>query len=153
MVDPAVDVANTSVLLRQIIFAAVGLVLAVVVAAVDYRKTKALVPVVYLGSTLLLVGLFFFGSTFNNATSWYSFGFVTVQPSEFVKLTLIVALASWFSTVGDRDGLPFLNVLLGLGLAGVFAVLVLLQPDFGTVMVYAAIVAGVVVVALSLIHI
>ncbi len=147
VVDPDVDVANTAVVLRQIFFAGVGVVLAVAVAAIDYRKTKGFVPVVYLVSILLLVGLFFFGSTFNNATSWYSFGFITVQPSEFVKLTLIVALASWFSTVSDRDGLPFLNVLLGLAMAGVLAVLVLLQPDFGTVMVYAAIVAGIVVVA------
>lgn len=147
VVDPDVDVANTAVVLRQILFAGVGVVLAVAVAAIDYRKTKGFVPVVYLVSILLLVGLFFFGSTFNNATSWYSFGFITVQPSEFVKLTLIVALASWFSTVSDRDGLPFLNVLLGLAMAGVLAVLVLLQPDFGTVMVYAAIVAGIVVVA------
>lgn len=147
VVDPDVDVANTSVLQRQIIFGTIGLVLAVIVAALDYRKTKAFVPVVYVGSVLFLGGLFFAGSTFNNATSWYSFGFVTVQPSEFVKLSLIVALASWFSTVGDREGLPFVNVLLGLGLASVFALLVLMQPDFGTVMVYAAIVAGVVVVA------
>ncbi len=147
VVDPDVDVANRTVAERQLIFAGIGTFLAGVIAAVDYRKTTGFVPVIYAISILLLVGLEFFGSTFNNATSWYSFGFVTVQPSEFVKLSLIVALASWFSSVSTRDGLPFVNVLLGLGLAGVFAILVLIQPDFGTVMVYAAIVAGVVVVA------
>lgn len=147
VVNPDVDVADTSFLERQLLFVGVGSFLAAVVTAVDYRKARPLVPVIYGFTFLLLIGLFFFGSEFNGATSWYSFGFVTVQPSEFGKLTLIVALASWFSSVNSREGLPFVNVMLGLGIAGGFAALVLLQPDFGTVMVYAAIVAGIVVVA------
>ena len=147
VVNAEVDVANTSFLIRQGIFVGVGSVLAGIVSVIDYRKTKLLIPVIYGVTVLLLVGLFFFGSEFNNATSWYSFGFVTFQPSEFAKLTLILALASWFSSVNSRDGLPFVNVGLGLGIAGVLAALVLQQPDFGTVMVYAAIVAGIVVVA------
>lgn len=147
VVNPEVDIANTSFLERQVIFVGVGAFLAAIVSALDYRKTRLLIPVIYGVTVLLLVGLFFFGSEFNGATSWYSFGFVTFQPSEFAKLTLILALASWFSSVNGRDGLPFLNVTLGLGIAGVLAALVILQPDFGTVMVYAAIVAGVVVVA------
>jgi len=97
---------------------------------------------------LSLVGLFIFGTDLNTfATSWYSFGFVTIQPSEFAKIALIVALASWFSSIETRDGLDFVNVLVGLALAGGYAFLVLLQPDYGTVMVYAAIVGGIVLVA------
>ena len=150
------DVADTSFLQRQILFIAVGSFLAAVVAAFDYRKARPLVPFIYAGTVLLLfplvagrLGLSFLqaGSNFNGATSWYSLGFVTIQPSEFAKLSLIIALAAWFSSVQDREGLQFVNVLVGLGIAGVFAGLVLLQPDFGTVMVYAAVVAGVVVVA------
>ena len=147
LVDPEVDVADTSFLQRQLMFVGVGSVLAAVVAATDYRKTRGLIPLIYAGTVVLLFGLFFFGSEFNNATSWYSFGVITVQPSEFAKLTLILALASWFSSVNSRDGLPLLNVGLGLAIAGLLAGLVLGQPDFGTVMVYAAIVAGIVVVA------
>ncbi len=147
VVDPEVDVADTSFLQRQLFFVGVGSVSAGIIAAIDYRKARAVVPAIYVFTVILLIGLFFFGAIFNNARSWYSFGFVTVQPSEFAKLTLIVALSSWFSSVNSRDGLPFVNVMLGLGIAGVCAVLVLLQPDFGTVMVYAAIVAGIVVVA------
>ena len=147
VLDPAADVANTSFLQRQLIFVGVGGFLAAVVSTIDYRKTRLAVPVLYAGTVLLLLGLFVFGQNFNGATSWYSFGFITLQPSEFAKLTLILALASWYSSVQTREGLPFVNVMLGLVIAGVFAGLVLLQPDFGTVMVYAAIVAGIVVVA------
>ena len=141
------DVPNTSFIERQIIFVGVGSVLAAITTAVDYRKTRLFIPAIYGVTVLLLVGLFFFGSEFNGATSWYSFGFVTFQPSEFAKITMILGLASWFSSVNARDGLPFFNILLGLAISGVLAALVLLQPDFGTVMVYAAIVAGIIVVA------
>lgn len=147
VVNPETDTANTSFLERQLIFVGVGSFLAALVTTVDYRKTRAFIPAIYAVTVVLLIGLFFFGSTFNGATSWYSFGFVTLQPSEFGKLTMIAALASWFSSVNSRDGLPFVNVMLGLGIAGVLAALVLLQPDFGTVMVYAAIVGGIAVVA------
>lgn len=145
--DPDTGAVNRAFIERQLVFVGVGSFLAAVVAAIDYRKTKLAIPFMYAATLALLVGLFAFGENFNGATSWYSFGFVTVQPSEFAKLTLILALASWFSSVSSRDGLQFVNVMLGLALAGVFAGLVLMQPDFGTVMVYAAIVAGVVVVA------
>lgn len=145
--NPDTGAIDRSFIERQLVFVGAGAFFASVVAAVDYRKTKLAVPVIYAVTLALLLGLFVFGENFNGATSWYSFGFITLQPSELAKLTLIVALASWFSSVQSRDGLQFVNVMLGLGLAGVFAGLVLLQPDFGTVMVYAAIVAGIVVVA------
>jgi rod shape determining protein RodA len=145
--DPDTGAINRAFIERQLIFVGVGSFLATVVVAIDYRKTKLAIPFIYAATLVLLVGLFAFGENFNGATSWYSLGFITLQPSEFAKLTLILALASWFSSVSSRDGLQFVNVMLGLALAGVFAGLVLMQPDFGTVMVYAAIVAGVVVVA------
>lgn len=145
--DPDTGAVNRAFIERQLVFVGVGSFFAAGVATIDYRKTKLLVPFIYAGTIALLVGLFWFGENFNGATSWYSFGFVTLQPSEFAKLSLILALASWFSSVQSRDGLQFVNVMFALVLAGIFAGLVLLQPDFGTVMVYAAIVAGVVVVA------
>ncbi len=145
--DPETGLVDRSVLEKQLVFVGAGAFLAAVIATIDYRKTRLAVPFIYVGTVLLLVGLFVLGENFNGATSWYSFGFITLQPSEFAKLTLIVALASWFSSAQSRDGLQLLNVMAGLGLAGVFAALVLVQPDFGTVMVYAAIVAGIIVVA------
>ncbi|MGI9604530.1 MAG: FtsW/RodA/SpoVE family cell cycle protein [Acidimicrobiales bacterium] len=141
------DLPDTTVLQKQIIFAVVGLVGAGVVASIDYRKARAFVPIAYAAALVLLVGLFFFGSTFNNATSWYSIGGVTLQPSEFAKISLILAMAAWFSNARSAAGLRFLDVIMGLGFAGLFAVLVIQQPDYGTVMVYGAIVTGVVVVA------
>lgn len=146
--DPETGAFDRSFIERQLVFVGIGAFMGTAIAAIDYRKVKLAVPVIYVGSLALLLGLFVFGTDLNTfAKSWYSLGFITLQPSEFAKLSLILALASWFSSVQSRDGLQFVNVLMGLGIAGIFAGLVLLQPDFGTVMVYAAIVAGIVVVA------
>ncbi len=141
------DVPNRAVLEAQIVFVGVGSFLGACAAAVDYRKARALIPVLYGFTVVLLVGLFFFGSTFNNATSWYSVAGMTLQPSELAKLTLIVALAAWFSNSRESDGLTLFDVGVGGAIAGLFGLLVLMQPDYGTVMVYGAIVAGVVLVA------
>lgn len=148
VLNPDTDIANTSFLKKQLVFVGAGFALAAIAAAFDYRKARIAVPFLYLGVLISLLGLFIFGTDLNTfATSWYSLGFITVQPSEFAKLALILGLASWFSAIESRDGLQFVNVLIGLAMSGVYAALVLMQPDFGTVMVYAAIVAGVVIVA------
>lgn len=141
------DTPNRAFLDRQILFAVVGIAAAVVATAFDYRRTRSLVPVLYVGAVVLLIGLFTFGSEFNNATSWYSFGFVTVQPSEFAKIALIMSLAAWFSHTTSASGLRFLDVLVGLVMASAVGALVLMQPDYGTVMVYGAILGGIVLVA------
>ena len=148
VLDPETDIANTSFLKKQLVFIGAGLGLAGITAAVDYRKARLVVPLIYGAVLVSLIGLFFFGTDLNTfATSWYSLGFITIQPSEFAKIALILALASWFGSLESRDGLEFVNVLVGVAMSAAFAALVLLQPDFGTVMVYAAIVAGIVLVA------
>jgi rod shape determining protein RodA len=141
------DLPDRSFLDRQIVFIVVGLVAGGITAAVDYRKARALVPVIYVGSVVLLVAVLLFGTERNGARSWFSTGFADFQPSEFAKPVMILALAAWFSTVQSRERLEFVNVMIGLGIAGLLSGLVLLQPDFGTVMVYGAIVAGIVIVA------
>ncbi|NNC78984.1 MAG: rod shape-determining protein RodA [Acidimicrobiales bacterium] len=141
------DIPNRSVINKQLIFAGVGFVAAAGASIVDYRRIRAFVPLFYTASLLGLAGLFVFGSEFNNATSWYSLGFITLQPSEFAKLGLIVTMAAWFSHARSEKGLRFIDVLAGLALSGVLAALVLAQPDYGTVMVYGAIVAAIVMIA------
>lgn len=141
------DIADRSFLDRQIIFIVVGAVAAGITAAIDYRKARAFVPVLYGFTAILLVAVLLFGTERNGARSWFSTGFADFQPSEFAKPVMILALAAWFSTVQSKDRLEFVNVMIGLAIAGVLSGLVLLQPDFGTVMVYGAVVAGIVIVA------
>lgn len=88
----------------------------------------------YAASVALLVALFFFGREINGSRRWFSLaGVMTIQPSEFVKLALILALAkiAMFRRRLERfDGLVLPAVLLGLPLF-----LILRQPDLGTALV------------------
>ncbi len=92
----------------------------------------------YILSLLLLIGLFFFGVTQNNALSWYDIGPVNFQPSEFAKIATILLLASVFSRGREqpRQGPWF---AAGFVIAGLPAALTLKQNDTGTALVFAPI--------------
>ncbi len=99
-----------------------------------FKKIKWLIYLVTLG--LLLATTFFgFGMEEWGANSWVQFGPVTLQPAEFVKIGLIVFLAAYLDEIKEDLNKPW--VLIKSLLVSFFpVVLILLQPDFGTAMVY-----------------
>lgn len=123
---------------RQLGFAAGGVVLAIILARVDYRfwVRRALVPVWVL--TVALLAFVLVSGTDNDmgAQRWIDLGFFDLQPSEFAKLTVIVTAASlaerYFETA-ELDWYGFLKLLL-IGVALPLG-LILVQPDKGTLMV------------------
>jgi rod shape determining protein RodA len=136
--------ARTSFLERQALFAIGGVGLMAIVMCVDFRRLREVLPLLY-GS--LLAGLALVcvaGVKVNGARAWFKLASFQLQPSEFGKLILIVALAVYFG--GNRGTPSFRRVTLGLALAAVPMGLIMLQPDLGTVLVYAAIVVGVLIV-------
>ncbi len=137
---------------KQIVTAAIGLVLMLLVMSVDYRFLKVYAGFIYAGMivTLVLVRIPGIGSTAigdaSAAQRWFSFGGFQVTPSEFVKVGLIVMLAAVLSEL--RSPIPTLNdVLRVCAIAAVPMGLVFLQPDIGTTIVLVAIVGGMLVVA------
>lgn len=137
---------DTFFLQRQTLFVVLGVGLMVGAAAFDYRHLRPLAPVVYGGSVLLLLAVLSpLGVERNQAQSWFEFGSLQLQPAEFAKLGLIVGLAAFLSRYGGR--LTFGQTLGALGLAGVPLVLILGQPDVGTVLVMSSIAAGMLIVA------
>jgi rod shape determining protein RodA len=100
-------------------------------AGFDYRKLRQWSLLLYLAGIVLLLGLFF-TSPIQNVHRWYRlFGVMSVQPSEQVKLIVVIAL-SWFL---ERKGpqVSSLGTALQIGLlVGVPLVLILKQPDLGT---------------------
>jgi len=133
---------------RHLVNIAIGIVLAVLVAATDHRWVRILAPVVYAGSLVGLALVFVMGSTINGSRSWIIVGGMSIQPSEFAKLSVVVMMAllvaerteaSWrLRSVRDLDVVGMLAV------AGVPALMILLQPDLGTVLVLLATVFGVI---------
>jgi rod shape determining protein RodA len=130
---------------RQLLNLGLGLAGMAVVALVDYRRLQAWAGVVF-GAVVLVLGLVLtpLGSTSNGAQSWFSLGAYQVQPSEYAKVAMIVVLAAVFGSAREPPGLRQLAV--GLAAVGVVCGLILLQPDFGTFMVFVPILFGVLLV-------
>ena len=117
---------------RQIARAAMGLVLMIVVALIDLRFWMRWAYVGYLVALLMLVAVEVQGSVGMGAQRWLDLGVTQVQPSEIMKITLVLALARWFhgASIEDVGRIPFLMVPVFLVVAPV--ALVLKQPDLGT---------------------
>ena len=116
---------------RQASWMLMGLVLLLVVVAVSYQKFIDLAYILYGANLLLLILVLVVGHTRLGAQRWFSVGGFAFQPSEFVKLNLILALSCY---VGQRKGSMSEpgNVSVSLLILLVPFVLVLLQPDLGT---------------------
>jgi rod shape determining protein RodA len=135
---------------KHIINAALGVALGAAAALVDYRALRAYAPVVYGASCLgLVVVLSPLGVTINGAHSWIVLpaGF-QIQPSEFAKLAIVVGMAMLLGEKRDGESAPRdLDVLAVLALCFVPMVLIMLQPDFGTTMVFIFTILGVLTAA------
>ena len=134
-------------LAKQVVNVGIGLGLLVVVAATDHRWVRILAPIGYglavLGLTLVLV----MGTTINGSRSWLMVGGLSLQPSELAKLAVVVGMALVVAERSEgrwRDRVGTVDVLLMLAVAAVPAVLILAQPDLGTMLVLGATVFGVV---------
>ena len=129
---------DLSFLERQVAFAVFGLVLAVFIAHINVRLIRTWLPAAYLGLIVLLGGLLVFGPNVRGARAWYTAAGFSFQPSEPGKVVLIVVLAAVLSA----DEVRTKRLLAALGLAAIPLLLILRQPDLGTILVYVVILAA-----------
>ncbi len=127
---------------RQLINVIIGIALAYGTTLIDYRLLRAYTPVVWgLGVLGLIVvlspGL---GSTVNGARSWISFpGGFQIQPAELAKISIIIGMALILSErIANNDAPTDKQVIQSLGVAAVPVLLIILQPDLGTVLIISA---------------
>ena len=136
---------------RQIINVVIGVALAYGTTLIDYRILRAYTPILWglgvLGLTAVLIpGL---GSVVNGARSWISLpGGFQIQPAELAKLTIIVGMALILAEreAGER-GPSDKQVLLSLIVAAVPILLIVLQPDLGTVLIISAAVVSMIAIS------
>ncbi len=124
--------------LKQILWGASGLGLLAIFAVTNHQRFKAYTPYVYVATLVLLLFTALIGRPVNGARSWLGIGELGIQPSEFAKVATILVLAAYLSEIGNgiRE-LP--RFLLAFGLVAAPVVLIALQPDLGTALVYAPI--------------
>ena len=121
-----------------------GIIAAVIVCLVDYRHWRDYALVLYFGTAALLAGLFVVGRRTNGAQAWYPLGGFDFQPAELAKVTLVLVLAAYISSLPEQ--IHFRQFAMALAIGFLPAALVLAQPDLGTAMVMGAIVMGMLLV-------
>lgn len=117
---------------RQAARFAVGIGIMVSVAMIDLRLWMRLAYPLYGIALAMLVAVEVIGFVGMGAQRWLNLGFVSVQPSEIMKVTLILALARYFHGLTLEEVSRIRNLLIPLGLVGAPVALVVLQPDLGT---------------------
>ena len=116
---------------RQIVWFVLGLVLMLLVLAIDYHFLLDYAELFYIAVTGLLVYLYFFGALRAGTNRWLELGAFTMHSGELAKLAAVVLLAKYFAAV-RKNQLGAAEVAITGALVGVPTILVILQPDLGT---------------------
>ena len=141
------DLIDTNEILhvqKQAIFLLIGVIGMFVVAAIGHKRLQRLIPLIYLVVIGLLFSVLFLGVEKKGTKGWFEFGIYQFQPSEYCKIGIVVVLAFLLS---GSETISRGRLLLTLVAAGLPIVAILAQPDLGTILVYGAITAGMVVAA------
>jgi len=120
---------------KQLIFILCSLVLILLILSLDAKFYERFASIIYIGSMLSLAGLFIAGKQINGATSWYDFGGITLQPSEFAKFATTLALAKYISDLQTNIREKKYQIKAAI-LVGLPAFLILLQNDAGSTLVF-----------------
>ena len=120
---------------RQVIRFAFGLILMLCIALIDIRFISRFSWVSYAVAVLMLVLVMRMGHVGKGAQRWIELGGMEWQPSEFAKITLVLALASWFHRASwERIGNPLFLIPPAIAIA-IPAVLILKEPNLGTAVI------------------
>jgi rod shape determining protein RodA len=135
-----------SPVLRQGLFALAGFLLFSLAVIADYRVLKNMALPLYVFTILLLLVVVVVGALSYGARRWLDLGIVLLQPSELAKLVLIIALARFFSQYSHRVK-RFSTLILSLLILLPPLLLIYLQPNLGTMIIFAAVWVGMAVMA------
>ncbi len=138
MIYSATRATGTISMERQMMFAAVGAVMALVMSLIDYRDLRHRVPVVFGLTVLALVAVFFFPAR-NGAQRWIPMGPFAFQPAEFAKIVAILASAAILAPERpnyDTSRLKWSRILMVLGIVAPVMGLIFIEPDLGTMLVF-----------------
>ena len=125
---------GTYFLKRQAVFVVIGICVMAVLSRLDYRRIEQVATPVYVVLIVLLLAVLSpVGSNALGAQRWFSIGPLQIQPSEFAVLAVIMAVATYCNR--RPDGLTLRDVSRLLIMAGFPMLLILVQPDLGTVII------------------
>ena len=130
---------------RQMVWASAGLLIALFMAMFNYRRIYDFSIYLYLGTLLLLMYTLMLGWA-GQGSRWLRIGGIAFQVSEFAKITTIVFLA-WFLDITKRNQRTLIRFIVSCVIVLVPMMMILLQPDLGTALVYIPILLGMTFIA------
>jgi rod shape determining protein RodA len=122
---------------KQMIWIGLSIILIIFVLAIESKFYERFASVIYIASLISLIGLFVFGRTIAGTTAWYDFGGFSIQPSEFAKAATALALAKYVSDI-QTNMQDLKNQIGALIILALPVVLIIMQPDPGSVLIYVA---------------
>ena len=126
---------------RQLMWVLVGLIFLFAVAAIDYHALSEHIPWLYVLALGVLLYTLALGKTVAGSKSWVDLGPVGFQPSEPVKMVVVVALARYLSDLRESRYLTLPQIVKAGAICGIPMALVALQPDTGTALTYLPLIA------------
>lgn len=118
--------------LQQVYWLILGTSAFLVVATIDYRQYNQYGYWIYLGWLVVLIATLFLGRRVKGSTRWIGYGPLQVQPSELMKIVLIVAIAKFLHNEPTLEGRGLKGLAIPFGLLALPVALILAQPDLGT---------------------
>ncbi len=119
----------------QLIWFGVGMICTGLIFLLHYSTFSRLAYPIYFANILLLVAVLVLGKSTLGAKRWIGIGALRLQPSEFMKLSMVICLAKYFETDRTVSGYGIRDLLLPTVLVGVPSLLIMAQPDLGTAMI------------------
>ncbi|MEL7121714.1 MAG: rod shape-determining protein RodA [Bacteroidota bacterium] len=122
---------------KQSIFMVLSIGVFFLITLIEWKFWQTFAYLFYIFSIILLISVLFFGSNIKGATSWYSFGFFSFQPSEIAKFGTCLAMAAYLSNSSSN----LRDLRIQLSAFSIFLLpiaLILLQPDMGSALVFLA---------------
>lgn len=122
---------------KQLIWIGLSFILIIFILALDAKFYERFASIIFLVSMLSLVLLYPLGKEISGATSWFSFGGVSIQPSEFAKAATALALAKYIGDI-QTNMKGFKHQLRAFAIITIPALIIIPQPDPGSALVYSA---------------
>lgn len=127
--------ALSDIYIQQVYWLVLGGIFATIVAVIDYRHYERLGYLLYGIGIVLLLLVFILGKDIRGSSRWIQIGSFGFQPSEFMKLFMIIALAKYLHDDPKTDERTLKDLLIPALLAAVPMILILKQPDLGTALI------------------
>ncbi len=132
--DP-IEKVNSGLYKKQLLWFILGIICMFAISRVHYRILGDYSLYIYLVVLLFLILTTIFGAKIRNTRAWINFGFFAIQPSEFMKLATILLLSKYLE-LRQFDIKRLRELLIPFVIVGVPVLLIYMQPDFGTAMIF-----------------